>query len=108
MAPRRDAAFPHGCHIAEVEIDLETGLTSLLRYVAVDDAGTAINPLLLNGRIHGGLAQKLGQMFGENVVYLDGQILTASSMDYPMPRADDLPGREDSINPRPAASNPLV
>ena len=102
-----DATFPNGCHIAEVEIDPETGATSVLRYCVVDDVGTVINPLLLKGQIHGGVAQGLGQVFGENVLYRDGQIVTASFMDYPMPRADDLPAIEVSSNPHPTASNPL-
>ena len=102
-----DATFPNGCHIAEVEIDPETGVTALLRYVVVDDVGTVINPLLLKGQIHGGVAQGFGQVFGENVLYNDGQILTASFMDYPMPRAGDLPDLEVTSNPHPTASNPL-
>lgn len=102
-----DATFPNGCHIAEVEIDLETGATTLLRYFVVDDVGTIINPLLLKGQIHGGVAQGFGQVFGENVLYKDGQILTASFMDYPMPRADDLPDLHVTSNPQPTSSNPL-
>jgi carbon-monoxide dehydrogenase large subunit len=102
-----DATFPNGCHIAEVEIDPETGVTTLLRYNVVDDVGTVINPLLLKGQIHGGVAQGFGQVFGENVLYEDGQILTASFMDYPMPRADDLLNLHVSSNPQPTATNPL-
>jgi len=102
-----DATFPNGCHIAEVEIDPDTGVTTLLRYLVVDDVGTVINPLLLKGQIHGGVAQGFGQVFGENVLYQDGQILTASFMDYPMPRADDLPDLEVTSNPQPTTSNPL-
>jgi carbon-monoxide dehydrogenase large subunit len=102
-----DATFPNGCHIAEVEIDPETGTTTLLRYLVVDDVGTVINPLLLKGQIHGGVAQGFGQVFGENVIYQDGQILTASFMDYCMPRADDFPDLEVTSNPHPTASNPL-
>ena len=102
-----DATFPNGCHIAEVEIDPDTGVTTLLHYHVVDDVGTVINPLLLKGQIHGGLAQGFGQVFGENVLYEEGQILTASFMDYPMPRADDLPQLHVSSNPQPTATNPL-
>ena len=102
-----DATFPNGCHIAEVEIDPETGATTLARYMVVDDVGTVINPMLLKGQVHGGVAQGFGQVFGENVVYQDGQILTASFMDYAMPRADDFPDLHVSSNPHPTASNPL-
>ncbi len=102
-----DATFPNGCHIAEVEIDPETGMTTLSRYLVVDDVGTVINPLLLKGQVHGGVAQGFGQVFGENIVYQDGQILTASFMDYAMPRADDFPDLHVSSNPHPTASNPL-
>ena len=102
-----DATFPNGCHIAEVEIDPETGATALLRYLVVDDVGTVINPLLLKGQIHGGVAQGFGQVFGENVIYGEGQILTASFMDYPMPRADDFPDMDVASNPQPTATNPL-
>jgi aerobic carbon-monoxide dehydrogenase large subunit len=102
-----DATFPNGCHIAEVEVDPETGATVLLKYLVVDDVGTVINPLLLKGQIHGGVAQGFGQVFGENVLYRDGQILTASFMDYPMPRADDLSDLHVISNPRPTESNPL-
>ena len=74
-----DATFPNGCHVAEVEVDPETGETALLPYVVVDDVGTVINPLLLKGQIHGGIAQGFGQVFGEHVRYdAAGQILTAS------------------------------
>lgn len=102
-----DATFPDGCHIAEVEIDPDTGATMLLRYLVVDDVGTVINPLLLKGQVHGGVAQGFGQVFSENVLYQDGQILTASFMDYPMPRADDLPEIHVTSNPHPTESNPL-
>jgi carbon-monoxide dehydrogenase large subunit len=102
-----DATFPNGCHVAEVEIDPETGVTKVLRYVVVDDVGRVINPLLLKGQIHGGVAQGLGQVFGENVLFQDGQIVTASFMDYPMPRAADIPDLEVDNNPVPTATNVL-
>jgi carbon-monoxide dehydrogenase large subunit len=77
-----DATFPNGCHIAEVEIDAETGEAQTVAYTVVDDVGTVINPLLLKGQIHGGIAQGLGQVFGEDIRYdANGQLLTASFMD---------------------------
>ncbi len=102
-----DATFPNGCHVCEVEVDPETGETALLRYVVVDDVGTVINPLLVKGQIHGGIAQGLGQVFGENVQYQDGQLLTASFMDYQMPRASDFCALEVLSNPVPTKTNPL-
>jgi carbon-monoxide dehydrogenase large subunit len=103
----QDGTFPNGCHVAEVEIDPETGATELLRYVVVDDVGTVINPLLLKGQIHGGVVQGFGQVFGESILYRDGQPLTASFMDYAMPRADELCDFTVKSNPVPTASNPL-
>jgi carbon-monoxide dehydrogenase large subunit len=73
----------------------------------VDDVGTVINPLLLKGQIHGGVAQGFGQVFGENILYQDGQVLTASFQDYPMPRAADFPAMEVLSNPQPTATNAL-
>src|SRR5947209_486159 len=104
-----EASFPNGCHICEVEIDPETGETKILSYVVVDDVGTVINPLLVKGQIHGGIAQGLGQICGEEIVYdkSNGQMLTASFMDYPMPRAEDVPPINVISNPTPTASNPL-
>ena len=85
-------AFPFGCHIAMVEIDRETGELTLLKMLAVDDAGTIINPLIDEGQIHGGLAQGIGQAMIEEVVYdEDGQLITGSFMDYAIPRATDFP-----------------
>ena len=103
-----DATFPNGCHVCEVEIDPETGETELVGYTVVDDVGTVINPLLLKGQIHGGIAQGLGQVWGENVVYDDqGQVLSASFADYPMPRAADFCDMVVKSNPVPTATNPL-
>ena len=103
-----DATFPNGCHIAEVEVDPETGETALLAYLVVDDVGTVINPLLVKGQIHGGIAQGLGQVFGEAIRYDDsGQMLTASFMDYGMPRAADFCGLTVLSNPVPTTTNPL-
>ena len=84
--------YPFGCHISMLEIDRETGEPKLLKLVAVDDAGNLINPLIVEGQIHGGLAQGIGQAMIEEVVYSeDGQLLTGSFMDYAMPRATDFP-----------------
>ncbi|WP_194745289.1 xanthine dehydrogenase family protein molybdopterin-binding subunit [Thermaurantiacus tibetensis] len=101
--------FPNGCHVAEVEIDPETGVVEVTRYSCVDDFGTIINPLLLQGQIHGGVAQGLGQALLENVVYDEAaQLLTGSFMDYGLPRADDMPPAIafDSL-PTPSPTNPL-
>jgi carbon-monoxide dehydrogenase large subunit len=102
-----DATFPNGCHIAEVEVDPETGETRLLAYTVVDDVGTVINPLLVKGQIHGGVAQGFGQVFGEAILYAEGQLLTASFQDYPMPRASDFSDILVKSNPVPTRTNPL-
>ena len=101
--------FPNGCHVCEVEIDPETGAVAMDRYAVVDDVGTVVNPLLLKGQIHGGVAQGLGQALMERIVYdpASGQNLTGSFMDYAMPRADDLCAIEVESNPAPTAANPL-
>jgi carbon-monoxide dehydrogenase large subunit len=101
--------FPNGCHIAEVEIDPETGAVALVGYVAVEDIGTVINPQLVEGQMHGGIAQGAGQALLEAMRYdtESGQLLTASFLDYAMPRAEDMPDmRLDSL-PVPTAVNPL-
>ena len=85
-------SWPNGCHVCEVEIDPETGATEIVRYTTVDDVGRVINPLIVAGQVHGGIAQAAGQALFEQVVYDDdGQLLTGSFMDYALPRADDLP-----------------
>lgn len=100
--------FPNACHVAEVEIDLETGVVRILRYVAVDDVGTVMNPLLLKGQLHGGIAQGAGQILGEQILWDDsGQVLTGSFMDYAMPRADGVPFFEIETNAVPSPRNPL-
>ncbi|MGB3553641.1 MAG: molybdopterin cofactor-binding domain-containing protein, partial [Jannaschia sp.] len=87
----RAGTFPNGVHLAEIEIDPETGALDLLRYTVVDDVGTVVNPAGLAGQIHGGVAQGLGQAFGERIVYdADGALLSGSLMDYALPRAADL------------------
>ncbi len=104
-----EATFPNGCHVCEVEIDPQTGEAAVVAYVVVDDVGTVINPLLVHGQIHGGVAQGLGQIMLEAVAYEagSGQLITGSFMDYAMPRAADLPAMEVLSNPQPTASNPL-
>jgi aerobic carbon-monoxide dehydrogenase large subunit len=85
--------YPGGCHVAEVEIDPETGVTTLVAYTAVDDVGTVLNPMIVEGQVHGGVVQGVGQALCEDCVYdpASGQLLSGSFMDYCMPRADDLP-----------------
>lgn len=101
--------FPNGCHIAEIEIDPETGFVEILRYAVVDDFGTILNPLLLEGQIHGGLAQGIGQALMEDVAFdpATGQLLAGSFMDYCMPRADDLPSYVAAFNEVPTGVNPV-
>jgi carbon-monoxide dehydrogenase large subunit len=101
--------FPNGCHIAEVEIDPETGLVSLERYTAVDDYGRLINPLLTKGQVQGGVAQGIGQAILEHTVYDpgSGQLLSGSLTDYGLPRADDLPPFDLTLAELPTAANPL-
>ena len=100
--------YPFGCHISMLEIDRETGEPTLLRLVAVDDAGNLINPLIVEGQIHGGLAQGIGQAMVEEVCYgADGQPLTGSFMDYAIPRAADFPRFELDATVTPTPVNPL-
>jgi carbon-monoxide dehydrogenase large subunit len=101
--------FPNGCHVCEVEIDRDTGALDILRYAAVDDVGTVINPLLMVGQLHGGIVQGLGQAVLENVVWdrESGQLVSGSFMDYTMPRASDLPSFEMEINEVPTPTNPM-
>lgn len=99
-------SFPNGCHIAEVVIDAETGVTKVDRYTVVDDFGNLINPMLAEGQVHGGVVQGIGQAITERVVYdEDGQLLTASFMDYAMPRADDVPMMSFTSEPVPSTAN---
>jgi carbon-monoxide dehydrogenase large subunit len=101
--------FPSGCHVAEVEVDPETGAVVLVRYTAVDDYGRLINPLLTEGQVQGGVAQGIGQAMVERTVYdaSSGQLLSGSLMDYALPRADDLPAFDIELVERPTAANPL-
>ena len=100
--------FPAGCYICEVEVDPETGKTEIIQFVAADDFGNIINPMIVEGQVHGGIAQGIGQALLEAVHYDEnGQLLTASFMDYAMPRADDLPSFQVSHQVTPSPSNPL-
>ncbi|MBD9374877.1 xanthine dehydrogenase family protein molybdopterin-binding subunit [Rhizobium sp. ARZ01] len=101
--------FPAGCYICEVEVDPDTGKTEIIRFVAADDFGNIINPMIVEGQVHGGIAQGIGQALLEGVHYdpQTGQLLTASYMDYAMPRADDLPSFQVSHQNTPCPNNPL-
>jgi carbon-monoxide dehydrogenase large subunit len=100
--------FPAGCHICELEIDQETGKTEIVNWTAVDDFGTVINPMIVEGQVHGGIAQGVGQALLEGVVYdASGQLVTASFMDYTMPRAHDLPSFHVGLTETKSPSNPL-
>src|SRR3954449_1248582 len=102
------SAFPNGCHVAEVEIDPETGVVQIVRYSAVNDFGTVINPLLVAGQLHGGVVQGIGQALMEHVRYDEsGQPITGSLMDYALPRAEDVPNMTVGDHPVPATTNPL-
>ncbi|WP_043284024.1 xanthine dehydrogenase family protein molybdopterin-binding subunit [Reyranella massiliensis] len=101
--------FPSGCHVAEVEVDPETGTIRLVDYTAIDDYGRLINPMLTEGQVQGGVAQGIGQALLEHTVYdpQSGQLLSGSLMDYALPRADDLPSFDIALIERPTAANPL-
>jgi carbon-monoxide dehydrogenase large subunit len=101
-------AFSNGVHICELEVDAETGATELVSYHAVDDIGTVINPMIVEGQLHGGLAQGIGQALAERTVYKQGQLLSASFMDYALPRAADLPRfHSETDESQPCTHNPL-
>ncbi|MFG1357535.1 xanthine dehydrogenase family protein molybdopterin-binding subunit [Xanthobacter pseudotagetidis] len=103
-----EATYPNGTHVCEVEIDPETGATRIVAYTVVDDFGATLNPMLLEGQIHGGVAQGIGQALAERTLYdPDGQLLTASFMDYALPRAADLPPIVFETANVPCATNPL-
>ena len=100
--------FPAGTYICEVEIDPGTGKTDIIDFVAVDDFGRLINPMIVEGQVHGGIAQGIGQALLEGTVYdKDGQLVTASYMDYAMPRADNLPSFDVGMTKTRCPSNPL-
>jgi carbon-monoxide dehydrogenase large subunit len=101
--------YPNGCHVVELEIDEETGTVDFIRYSVVDDVGNVLNPLLLKGQIHGGIAQGIGQMLMEDLKYdpQSGELLTGSFMDYAMPHALDMCNFEVKSHPVPTSSNLL-
>ncbi len=106
LAP--DMHFPNGCHVCEIEVDPDTGLIAVERYVAVDDVGTIVNPPVVHGQVHGGVCQGLGQVLMEHCRYdAGGQFITGSFMDYAMPRASDLPSIATEFHPVPSPKNPL-
>jgi len=102
------SVFPNGCHVAEVEVDPDTGEIAVVSYNSVNDFGTIVNPLLVAGQVHGGVVQGIGQAIMEKTAYdADGQLLTGSYMDYAMPRASDMPDIGFESHPVPAKNNPL-
>ena len=103
------AAFPFGCAVCEVEIDPDTGHVEIVRYTALDDVGRAINPMILHGQTHGGIAQGIGQALWEHSHYdpQSGQLLAGSMMDYAMPRADMMPSFTTELSETLAPGNPL-
>jgi carbon-monoxide dehydrogenase large subunit len=104
----RVGSYPYGWHVCEVEVDAETGVVRLARYAAVDDVGRAVNPLILHGQTHGGIAQGAGQALMERCVHGgDGQLMSGSFMDYAMPRADDFPGFVTALSEVPSTNHPL-
>jgi carbon-monoxide dehydrogenase large subunit len=101
-------AYPNGCHVCELEVDPETGVVRIDRYLAVNDFGVQVNPLLVAGQAHGGIAQGVGQALMERVSFSDdGQLLSGSYMDYALPRAEDLPMIATGSHPVPCTTNPL-
>jgi carbon-monoxide dehydrogenase large subunit len=103
------STFPNGCHICEVEVDPETGATEILAYTMVHDAGRIINPMVVEGQLHGGVAQGIGQAMMEHAIWEpdSGQMISGSFMDYAMPRADTVPSYDVTLHEVPTASNPL-
>jgi carbon-monoxide dehydrogenase large subunit len=102
-------SFPNGCHIAEIEIDPDTGHLAVVAYAAVDDCGRALSHTIVEGQLHGSLMQGLGQALMENTIYDrdSGQLVTGSFMDYAMPRAEDGPPLRDAMHNVPATTNPM-
>jgi carbon-monoxide dehydrogenase large subunit len=104
-----EGSYPYGCQVCEVEVDPETGAVKLVNYSAVDDVGRAVNPMIIHGQVHGGIAQGAGQALMEHAHYdpESGQLLTASFMDYAMPRASDLPFYQTELSEIPSSTHPL-
>ncbi len=109
IAEIKSHTFPNGCHMAEVEVDPDTGVVDLKRYIVCDDVGKAINPMIVRGQVHGGVAQGFGQAVLEHTAYdpSSGQLLAGSLMDYALPRATDLPDIEVELVEIPCGTNPL-
>ena len=105
----KEASFPYGCHVCEVEVDPETGVVAMANYTAVDDVGRAVNPMIVHGQVHGGIAQGVGQALWEQIVYdrATGQMMTGSFMDYAMPRASGLPFYVTELSEIPCPTHPL-
>ncbi|MFM1815886.1 MAG: hypothetical protein RLZ98_2581 [Pseudomonadota bacterium] len=104
----RETNYPNGCHVCELQIDPDTGHVEMIKYTVVDDVGTVLNPLLLKGQIRGGVAQGVGQILKEDILFSeDGQLLTGSFMDYAMPHAADFSNIDVTSNPSPTPTNPL-
>jgi carbon-monoxide dehydrogenase large subunit len=104
----RIPAYPNGCAVCEVEIDPDTGVVEIKNYSCVDDVGRVVNPLIVDGQVHGGIVQGVGQALMEHVIYQDdGQILSGSFMDYCMPRADSFPSFNVETNEVVSKGNPL-
>jgi carbon-monoxide dehydrogenase large subunit len=104
----KNFTFPAGCHIAEVEIDPDTGVTTIIKFTAVDDVGRVINPMIVEGQVQGGVAQGIGQALLEACIYdKGGQLLSGSMMDYTMPRADDIPSISVATHTTLCTHNPL-
>src|SRR5580692_5020011 len=104
-----EASYPYGAHVCEVEVDPDTGAVKVITYVAVDDVGRAVNPLIIHGQVHGGIAQGIGQALLEHAHYdpESGQMLAGSFMDYAMPRASDLPSYITELSEVPSSTHPL-
>jgi carbon-monoxide dehydrogenase large subunit len=105
----KNFTYPAGCHICEVEVDPDTGVTDIVNWVAVDDFGNLLNPMIVEGQVHGGIAHGVGQAMLEEVVYdpETGQLVTGSLQDYCIPRADNLPSFNVGYTNTPCPHNPL-
>ena len=103
------AAFPYGCHVCEVEIDPDTGVVTIANYSAVDDVGRAVNPMIVHGQVHGGIAHGIGQALLERIFYdpKSGQLLSGSLMDYAIAHADELPSYVTELSEVPSPTHPL-
>jgi carbon-monoxide dehydrogenase large subunit len=105
---KQPPTFPNGCHIAEIEIDPDTGVVKIVRYTAVDDCGNVLDHVIVEAQVHGGVAQGLGQALSEAAVYdASGQLLSGSFMDYAMPHADQMPDIAAAHHTVPCRTNPL-